>query len=928
MTDAAALPPQPLDIAIVGMAGAYAGAADLRHYWQNILDKIDSVTDAPPGWSHDNYDPASTANDRIYTRRGGFLGKTVVVDPLAFGVLPSVAAGGDPDHLIALTYARDALVDAGLYDATKRSVTGVDPARAGVVLGRGTYGNRGMSSMIARGLFVDQMMAVARGLRPDLTAVELAELREHFVRQLPPYGPDMVGPLTPNVVAGMIANRLNLMGPSFIVDAACASTLIAVDAAVRELVSGRCDLMITGGVQSQTPAQLYIQFCQIKALSHGQLRPFQKGADGTLLGEGVGLLVLKRRADAERDGDRIYALIQGIGTSSDGRAKGFLAPRVEGQVLALRRAYASCGIAPDTLGYIEAHGTGTVVGDRCEIETLRRVFGDRGEPRIALGSVKSMIGHCLPAAASASMIKTALALHHKILPPMLCDEPDPSLDLAHSPFYINNETRPWIHGAETPRRAGVNAFGFGGANAHVVLEEYRLPRKHYVRVLQRPRPSELLALAADTPSALQQLVGHALAHLRAGATLAEVACASATHSAGALRLALVADKAQDAIKKLQQALDKFGRDGVTTAFKTRGGVYYGCGPAPGKLCFLYPGEGAQYPGMLADLCLQFPPVRAWFDFLERTGLKDGKAPRANLLFPPPTRLTNADRQRLEGRLYDMDVAAESVYCATLGVQALLDELGLEPDAMLGHSTGENTALTAAGVYRPRDADELAQVVQHLNGLYRQLAETGRIVDGELLTVGGLSAERRGQLLSLYSAEAQGEASNGIVVAMDNCPNQIVLFGPSEAVETLHETLSVEGAICAALPFGRAYHTQHFTPMAEAVQAYFETLDFGPGRCAVYSACHAGVFPQHPTAIRGLAAAQWNHPVRFTETLQKLYADGFRVFLELGPSANLTAFVTDTLREHKEVIAVSCDNRRRGGIAQLQRSLAQLFAAGV
>ncbi|MGH8444317.1 MAG: type I polyketide synthase, partial [Solimonas sp.] len=908
---------QPVDIAIVGLAGAYAGASDARRYWQNILDKVDAVSDGGARWTGPYFDPLAKTNDRIYTTRGGFLHESIEVDPIEFGVLPSLAEGGDPDHLIALRYARDALADAGYGSGHKP----FDPQRAGVVIGRGTYGNRGMASVLARGLFADQAIALARGLRPDLTEAELRELHDHFRGQLPIYNADMVGVLTPNVIAGLIANRLNMMGPNFIVDAACSSSLIALDAAVRELVTGRCDLMITGGVHSHTPPQLYIQFCQIQALSRGDIRPFQKGANGILLGEGVGMLVLKRLADAERDGDRVYCVIKGVGTSSDGRAKGLLTPRLEGQVLALQRAYESSGIDPMTVDLIEAHGTGTDIGDKTEIETLRQIYGARGRgPMVAVGSVKSMIAHCLPAAGSASLIKMALALHHKVLPPMICGEPNPELHLDQTPFYINNEARPWVHGAEHPRRAAANAFGFGGINAHVILEEHRERRREQVAVLHRPTPSELVTFGADTIAALLAKIGHALTHLRAtpAPTLAEVAKASAGLARGAHRLAIVADSEADLLKKLEQAQDKLQRPDPQP-YKTRGGVFYGHGAAPGKLCFLYPGEGAQYPNMLADLALHFPQVREAFDFMEATGIASGMPPRAPIVFPAPTGLDDAQRKLLEERLYSMDVAAESVFSAALGLQSLLDDVGFAPDAMLGHSTGENTALTVSGVRRTERREEIAESIRTLNALSSRLDGEGRIAEGTLLTLGALKPQMRDELL---------KNPGDLIVAMDNCPNQLVLFGPPAAAEALRERLSAEGVICVALPFGRAYHTPLFKPFADELREYFKTLDFGPGRCTLYSARAVGRFPAEPDAIRELAAQQWENPVRFTDTLKRLYEDGYRVFVEVGPSGNLTSFVGDTLRDRDDVVAVASNSRRRHGVTQLHQTLAQLYAAGV
>ena len=904
-----------VEIAIVGMAGCYAGARDMPQFWQNILNKVDAVRDADAEWVGPYFDPNPTSNDRTYTIKGGFLGELAEVDPREFGVLPTAAEGGEPDHMLALKHARDALADAGYLTRP------FDRERAGIVLGRGTYANRGNFNLLSHGLVIDQTMSLMRHLRPDLTEADWASLRAELKSQLPPYNADLVAPLTPNVITGLIANRLNLMGPNFIVDAACASSLIALDVAVRELQTGRSDLMLSGGVHAQVPPQLYIQFCLLNALSRDKIRPFSKSAGGTLLGEGCGVLVLKRLADAERDGDRIYAVIKGIGTSSDGKAKGLLAPRLEGEILALKRAYQGSGIDPNSVGLIEAHGTGTAVGDRTEIEALASLFGntDTG-PRIAMGAVKSMIGHCLPASGSASLIKTALALHHKVLPPTLCDEPDPSFDWSRTPLYVNTETRPWIHGKAHPRRAGVSAFGFGGINAHVILEEYRPAQDVQMQALHAPSPTELITLAAASSGELAQLADTAVAHLRGPAplSLAELAKASAAQSEGSHRLGIVAESRDDAIKKLEQAAEKLRRPDPK-AFKTRSGSYYGAGSPAGKACFLYPGEGSQYPNMLADVSLNFPQCRDWFDFLEETGEKRGAAARSAVLFPPPSMLSEAQRKELEDRLFDMDIAAESVFAASMGLHALLDQLQLKPDAILGHSTGENTALTVGGVRRYERREELSETVRDLQTLYRDLDQAGRIAKGTLLTIGALRPEVRKELL---------DNPGHMQLAMDNCPNQVVMFGPAQEAQALQEKLSAEGAVCAVLPFGRAYHTPLFKPMADAYRDYFRRLDFGAGSVPLYSARSAGPFPAEPDAIRELAAQQWENPVRFTETVETLYADGFRVFVEVGPSSNLTSFVGDILRDKADVVAVACNSRRRSGVQQLHQMLAQLFAAGI
>lgn len=457
------------EIAIVGMAGVFPGAADVGQFWDNVLNKVCAISEAPADWRADLFcDPGATSVDRVYTAAGGFLKGLAVFDPLAHGVMPNSIDGSEPDQFMALQVASEALADAGYANKD------FDRQRTEVILGRGTNFNRGYMSLIQRGFVIDQTLGILRSLHPEHSEAEIATIRAALSAQLPALAPEVVPGLVPNVMCGRVMNRLDLMGASYTVDAACASALVALDTGCRDLLAGRCDMALVGGVQVHTPALVFMVFCQLEALSRsGRVRPFSKHADGTLLGEGLGMVVLKRKADACRDGDRIYALVKGVGIASDGRALGLLAPRLEGEVLAMRRAYAQTNIRPDTLGLLEAHGTGTRLGDATEIRALREIFGERQRNGavVAMGSVKSMIGHIIPASAIASVIKMALALYHRVLPPMLCDEPNPELGIERSALYLNTETRPWVHGAREPRRAGVNAFGFGGINAHAILEE-------------------------------------------------------------------------------------------------------------------------------------------------------------------------------------------------------------------------------------------------------------------------------------------------------------------------------------------------------------------------------------------------------------------------------------------------------------------------
>ena len=322
------------DIAIIGMSARFAGAQNVASYWQNIIDGVDCITEASDRWASPYFEPGSTDNDRIYTRKGGFIGETVEFDPSEYGIMPSTVASADVDHFLALVHAHDAIADAGY------SHRPFDRTRTGVILGRGTYVNRGYNTLLQHGQTIDQILDLVRCLNPVVKPENLERLREELKSTLPPFSGEVVASLVPNVITGRIANRLDLMGPNYIVDAACASSLIAIGHAIDELRNDRCDMMLTGAVHATTPPQLYMMFCQLNGMSRAGLRPFDRAADGTLLGEGVGILVLKRLPDAERDGDRIYALVKTVGVSSDGRALGLLAPRAEGQIAALERAYA------------------------------------------------------------------------------------------------------------------------------------------------------------------------------------------------------------------------------------------------------------------------------------------------------------------------------------------------------------------------------------------------------------------------------------------------------------------------------------------------------------------------------------------------------------------------------------------------------------
>jgi len=907
------------DVAIVGMACIFPGAPDLATYWQNIVRGVDAVGDPPAEWDADLAAGPGGAATRVYTRRGGYLGELARFDPAAYGVMPRAVDGGEPDHYLALRVAHEALADAGYRD--RRGVG----ERTAVILGRGTYVNRGYTTLVQHAFVVDQTVRIVRELHPEWEEPELARLRDALAASLPPFTAETAPGLVPNIVSGRIANRLDFMGPNFTVDAACASALIAVELALRELATGECDLAVAGGVHVSTPPPIHMIFCELGALSRrGEIRPFDRRADGTLMGEGVGMVVLKRRRDAERDGDRIYALVKAVGVASDGRALGLLAPRLEGELLALRRAYARSGIDPRTVGLIEAHGTGTPVGDATEVRALRELLGPReGSPTVALGSVKSMIGHTLPAAGIAGLIKAALALYHRVLPPTLhCEEPDPRLGLQDSPLYVNSATRPWIHGGPAPRRAGVNAFGFGGINAHAILEEHPTADAH--PSLDRVWPTEVLVLEAPSRIELARAAGALADYL---ARRPDVALVDLAYTLGvvrrrpgpAARLAIVAASVEEAARKLVHARTRLEAPDARR-IRDVSGIYFAETPlgGEGRVAFLFPGEGSQYPGMLGELCLHFPEVRRWFDLMDAAfvGHPRGFRP-SQVVFPPPG--AEPDPAAADARLWRMDAGAEVVFAASQGLHALLTALALRPDAVVGHSTGEYSALLAAGALRPADDQALREHVRELNGIYETLAARRAIPEGVLLTVAHADPAAVARVLA--------EAGEDVFLAMDNCPHQLVLCATAAVAPTVRAALARAGALCGTLPFARAYHTPRFAPVAEALRAFYAGLPLAPPRVPLYSCVTAARYPETADGVRELALAQWARPVRFRETVEAMWEAGVRLFVEVGPRNTLTAFVDDILRGRPH-LAVAADVPGRSGLTQLNHLVAQLVVHGV
>ncbi|CUH78579.1 Beta-ketoacyl-acyl-carrier-protein synthase I [Tritonibacter multivorans] len=911
------MPPQrPVEIAVIGMDCVFPQAPNARRFWENIVNRVNAIGDPLPEWNSEDH---LTRRGETSTDQGGYLKDLFRVDLAKLGIMPKALDGGEPDQFIALEIARRALLDAGEHYLEAK----FDHRDTGVIIGHSPYYHRGQVNTAQHHVFIEQMRQILLALKPDISADQVSEFERLLRDQLPPFVADISPGLVPNVLTGRIANRLNLRGPNYIIDAACASSLLAVQAAVDELQRGNSRMMLVGGVNASLPAEVAIIFTQLGALSDsGKVRPFSGTADGTLLGEGAGVVVLKRLEDAKADGDRIYSVIRGVGQSSDGRGLGLLSPSQEGEVLAMRRAYESAGVDPKTVSLIEAHGTGIPLGDRTEIEALTEVFGVREgtEGQIAIGSVKSMISHCIPAAGIAGLIKTSLALHHRVLPPTLCDEVKTDLQINKTQLFVNTEPRPWIHDQHSPRRAGVNAFGFGGVNAHVILEEAQEPSNI---ADMTPWTHELFVFNASNVEELEVAISTLERFTEARtdldlATIARGAQKAAQGLPGAYRLAIVADSLEALRKKLAQSRKRLAK-GVQS-FVTRNGIAFRPAPLEGQLAFMFAGEGSQYLGMFEDLACRFPALRSWLDFWGETSTGSGETNRIDIFYPRASELDAAKRSDLQRQIYDMAVGSEAAFLGGQAMFGLLTSLGVQPDVMVGHSTGESGALVAAGVVTADGHDEMLSCFREITALSREVNESGQVPTGALLAVGLLGQSQVEELLQGHDA----------VIAMQNCPNQTIVFAPGQSGDQLKDTLTQAGGVVEKLAFDRGYHTAGFEPMRAAFEAFYSRIGVNAAKVPLYSCASTGKFDGDPEKIIELACRQWVQPVRFVDTIKAMFDDGVRAFVEVAPGSKLSSFANQILKTEApdaDVMVAASNLETKPGLEALLQLFGQLFVCG-
>jgi acyl transferase domain-containing protein/acyl carrier protein/NAD(P)-dependent dehydrogenase (short-subunit alcohol dehydrogenase family) len=884
-------------LAIIGIGCLFPESENKTAYWATIREGVDAITEIPEThWSVEHlYDPNPKTPDKAYGKRGGFLSQ-VPFNPMEYNIPPNALEAIDTSQLLGLVAAGQALQDAG-YGSDKQ----FDRSKVSVILG--VTGALEMVIPLGARLGHPRWREALKdaGVAPDLAEDVVQRIADSYVGWQENSFPGLLG----NVVAGRISKQYDLGGTNCVVDAACASSFSALHLAGMELTTGAADMVVTGGVDTFNDIFMYTCFSKTPALSAtGNAKPFDVSADGTILGEGLGLVVLKRLADAERDGDKIYAVVRGIGSSSDGKGEAIYTPSASGQKKAILNACANAGVTLDSIGLLEAHGTGTKVGDAVEVSAAREIFGEADRPFCAISSVKAQIGHTKAAAGSAGLIKAALALHHRVIPPTIkVKQPLPEVISGRTPFYITTRKRPWVTRNNAPRRAGVSAFGFGGSNFHTILEEYRPLQE----AAEWDGSVQLLTFCgADAAGLAAQLAGisadTAWNDLRAKAADLR----AAFDPKASCRLALVVERGANLGGLLHTAKTMLAKQPAAN-WTTPDGICYATGSAVAQPGLLFPGQGAQYVGMLRDLACAFPQL---LDSLEQA---EAATPGLTDLIYPADRFEQGAVEQQETELRDTRIAQPAIGAVSLGALRLLEAFGLTFAAAAGHSYGELTALCAAGLL-----DETS--FHSLSRLRGSLMAEGVGDKGSMLAVSAPLAAVE-QMLA--------EEKINLVIANRNAPTQAVLSGATDQIKLAEAACSSRSLTCKQLPVAAAFHSPLVADAAAPFLAGLADIRWGSPTMPVYANSTAAPYPADTATAKELLAGQLARPVEFVAQIEAMYAAGIRCFVEVGPGARLSGLVKAILgdKEHS-CVALDSSNGKRNGLVDLGRCLAQLSVLGL
>jgi len=883
----------------------------VKEYWRLISRGEDGITDIPEThWSAEDYfdkDPKKT--DHTYCKRGGFL-SPVSFDPAEFGIPPNSIEATDTSQLLSLMAAKIAIEDAGYGEDDGRSF---DRDRTSVILG--ITGTQELVIPLSSRLGFPKWRRALKdaGVPDETTESVIDKISDSYVSWQENSFPGLLG----NVVAGRICNRLGLGGTNCVVDAACASSMSAIHLSLMELISGKSDMVITGGVDTLNDIFMYMCFSKTHILSPtGDARPFSKDADGTVLGEGVGLLVLKRLEEAEKDGDRIYAVIKALGTSSDGRSQSIYAPKPEGQAKSLQTAYKNSDVDPATIRLMEAYGTGTIVGDMVEFKALNQVFSESCDSgnTCALGSVKSMIGHTKAAAGAAGLIKSALSLYNKVLPPTLkAENPDPGLNIDKSPFYLNTDTRPWIADKKHPRRSGVSSFGFGGSNFHVVLEEYEQNKKQ----ISWDGSVEIVALSASSLKKLKERFINFKAFIESSLPFKDIAIKAAEtrhifSPEDQYRLLLVLERSKDLSALFSKAMNSFEANQDKSSWNENN-IYYGSGRHPGNISFVFPSQGSQYVGMGRDLACIFPEA---LETIEKANEKyKGKSRLSDFIYPVPA-LSKEEKAAQEENLKSTDIAQPAIGVVSLAMLKILRRFGIKPDVTCGHSFGELAALCAAGWI---DEDTLYFLSNCRGQLMAKAGRNNNHDSGSMLAVKA-PLDILDELIS--------DSTLDLILANRNSPDQGVLSGSTKAILQAEEICRKKGFKTVKLPVSAAFHSTFVKDAQKPFAGHLKDIKITPSDIPVFSNTTGLPYPLEPEKVKKMLGEHLLRPVDFKSEIENIFKSGVKTFIEIGPRSVMSGLVKSILAGQSFIsIAMDRSSGTRFGVSDLAATLCHLASLG-
>jgi malonyl CoA-acyl carrier protein transacylase len=945
-------------IAIVGLGCVLPDANNVNELWENVKNKHYSIKEIPPErWSNAVdvfYHEDKSVPNKSYCKLAATV-KGLKFNSIEFKMPPAVADHIDDVQKWALIAAKEALEDANIIDDNEKR------ERTAVIVGNSMGGEIRIDH--TRQIFLQEIIKSLEALptyQNLLNQEKQQKIRQELINYYNEFLPDinedsMPGELS-NIIAGRIANTFNLRGKSMTTDAACASSLAALSVAIDSLLKNESDVVLCGGADRSLGPTTFVKFCKIGALSNDGSFPFDARANGFVMGEGSGFCVLKRLSDAIKDDDKIYAVIRGFGASSDGKGKGITAPNPIGQKLAINRALEQAQIQLSDLQLIEAHGTSTSIGDLVELQVLNDMGKGLPTQSIPLTSLKSNIGHLKAAAGISSLIRTALAVHKKKLPPSLnFEEPNPKIDWDSSPFYVNTQYKDWKAPKGKQRYAGVSAFGFGGTNYHVVLEEYQPQKTEGVmpRILtkdEREQIQKILQGAVSTSFAPRReewvldqeawqeafkerailetealfIGGNSNAELKRQLELLQNEPLESTfaETGTGMRVRDFAYNTRDALQEKnrigfacqslsdipQIATDilKSMDDPAKRKFLQNKGVFYSQDHDVKQVAFLFPGQGSQYVYMARELYEKYSVVQETFEEADEATQELMGFKISEIIFAK-----NATPKEIRKQLMNTEITQPAIFVVDIAIFRLMKELGITPDYVAGHSLGEYAALVASGILTLKEGlmaviprgRAMSKYSSRDKGLMASVGADYRTVDKILKQIDGY-----------------------VISANKNSPKQTVISGSTPAVKEAEKLFKEKGINFIILPVSAAFHSKIVEAAVETLRESLEKIDFKKPSIPISSNVTGEMYPETPQEMIDLLCEQVCSPVEWIKQMESLYDKGVRTFIEIGPKYVLTSFARAILHDKDDVLALASIHPKRGELRHFNEVLAALGAS--